>query len=130
VVTGGVEVETFAAPPDPAIVDLARRSGWHEMAGHRFPERFEAVVEVELADGTRQHHRVDSVRGAPDRPIGTTEVLAKFRANAARALPEAAVDTVLDACLGLDAATGLNALTAALRCQGQGEMPRTRPSLT
>jgi len=23
------------------------------MAGHRFPERFEAVVEVELADGTR-----------------------------------------------------------------------------
>jgi len=27
VVTGGVEVETFAAPPDPAIVDLARRSG-------------------------------------------------------------------------------------------------------
>lgn len=122
-VTGRVEVGTFARPPDPEIVALARRIGWRPLEPHAFPDRFEALVELERTDGSRRQHRVASVRGAPDRPIAPAEVAAKFRANAARALPEAAVEAVRDACHGLDAAAGLGALTAALRCLGQGETP-------
>jgi len=129
-IRGRVEVDTFATPPDPEVVALARRIGWRPMEGHSFPSRFEALVELVLADGTARRHRIDSVRGAPDRPIPQAEVEAKFRANARRALPEAAVEAVLDACRGLDAGADLSALTAALRRAHAAVTRGPRPSLT
>jgi len=101
-VDGGVDVATFAGAPDPAVIEIARRITWQPMQDHRFPERFEALVEVSLTDGKARSHRIDSVRGAPDRPIPQAEVEAKFRANAARALPPPSVERLIEAILSLE----------------------------
>ena len=112
---GRVDVATFAGEPDPAVSDLARRIDWRPLEPHGFPARFEAMVEVHHRDGRTARHRVENVRGAPDRPIPETGVLAKFRANAGRAMHAEAVETLLHAILTLDEAKTSAALTAALR---------------
>ena len=101
-VDGRVDVATFASAPDPEIVEVARRITWRPMMDHRFPERFEALVEIGLTDGTARSRRIDSVRGAPDRPIQQADVEAKFRANAARALPPPSVERLAEAILSLE----------------------------
>ena len=115
VVTGRVDVATFASGPDPAIVAAARRIDWKPMADHDFPRRFQARLEIRTADGTVRIRAVDNALGAPGRPIAEEAILAKFRANAARALPEEAVVAVEEAVLSLEKAGDLGALAAALR---------------
>jgi 2-methylcitrate dehydratase PrpD len=110
-----VDVATFATPPDPKIVDAARRIEWLPMESHTFPRRFEALVEVQSHDGRAFHHRIDSVRGAPDRPVAEAEVVAKFRANAGRAMTDGAVEIARLVILTLDHARTLAPLTEALR---------------
>ncbi len=111
-VEGSVDVATFATPPDPEIVKTARRIEWRPMENHSFPQRFEALVEVQLHSGQTLSHWIGSVRGAPDRPVAEAEVVAKFRANAGRVL---AGEAVLAAIMTLDDAATLASLSAALR---------------
>jgi 2-methylcitrate dehydratase PrpD len=85
------------------------------MDGHSFPQRFEALVEVRLHDDRTLNHRIDNARGAPDRPVLEADVIAKFRANASRAMANGSVEAVLQAILDLDHAATLAPLTAALR---------------
>jgi 2-methylcitrate dehydratase PrpD len=101
-VDGRVDVASFAGAPDAAVVEVARRITWLPMKDHHFPERFEALVEIGLTDGTARSRRIDSVRGAPDRPIPQPEVEAKFRANAARALAAPSVERLIALILSLD----------------------------
>ncbi|HUS54005.1 MAG TPA: MmgE/PrpD family protein [Thermohalobaculum sp.] len=114
-VDGHVDVATFAAAPNPMIIDVARKIEWQPMESHSFPQRFEALVEAHLNDGQTLHHRLDNVRGAPDRPVQDAEVIAKFRANASRAMANGSVEAILQAILALDHAATLARLTAALR---------------
>lgn len=113
-VTGRVDVETFARPPDPAIVEVARRIGWEPLEPHGFPDRFEAVLEARASDGGQRRAEVAQVRGGPGRELGEAEVLAKFRANAVRALPAEAVQRIEGVVLALDAGGSVASLTAAL----------------
>ncbi len=101
-VDGRVDVATFASAPDAAVVEVARRITWRPMKDHHFPERFEALVEISLSDGTARSRRIDSVLGAPDRPIPQAEVETKFRANAVRALPPPSVERLIESILSLD----------------------------
>ncbi len=112
--TGRVAIDTFAAPPDADVVALARRIAWRPMETHAFPTRFEALVEMRLADGSERSRRVASVRGAPDLPIGRAEVEAKFLDNAGRALAPASAARLFETCMALDGAEP-GALTALLR---------------
>jgi 2-methylcitrate dehydratase PrpD len=114
-VDGHVDIATFAAAPDPKIVEVARKIEWQPMEGHSFPQRFEALVEARMNDGRALHHRLDNVRGAPDRSVPEAEVIAKFRANASRAMAAGSVEAVLQAILTLDQAATLAPLTTALR---------------
>ncbi|MHA1529452.1 MAG: hypothetical protein ACTSVG_10540, partial [Alphaproteobacteria bacterium] len=118
-VNGRVDVATFANAPDPAVVEVARRITWRPMKDHRFPERFEALVEISLTDGTARSHRIDSVHGAPDRPIPQADVEAKFRANAARALPPPSVERLIESILSLDWMENPAPMTRILR-QSEG----------
>lgn len=118
IVTGRVDVATFAGEPDPAIVETARRIDWRPMQGHGFPARFEALVEARLHDGGTARRRVDNVLGAPDRPVGERDVLAKFRANAGRAMAPAAAEALLGAVLAVDEAETPAPLSAALSASG------------
>lgn len=112
---GRVDVATFAGEPDPAVAELARRIAWQPMQDHAFPARFEALVEARTRDGATLRQRVDNVRGAPDRPIPEAEVLAKFRANAGRALGADRAGALLRALMALDEAESPAPLATALR---------------
>lgn len=114
-VDGSVEVDTFDRPPSEPVVAVARRMAWRPMAEHRFPQRFEAEIEARLTDGSTRRVRVDDVRGAPARPVPVAPVLAKFEANAGRALAPAAVAAVRDTVLSLDRAGSVATLSRALQ---------------
>lgn len=59
--------------------------------------------------------RIDDVYGNHTRPPRESEIVAKFRANAARTLTSAGVDQVQSAVTDVDAAQDLGRLTGALR---------------
>jgi 2-methylcitrate dehydratase PrpD len=114
-VDGRVDVATFAAPPNLDIVNIARKIEWQPMEHHSFPQRFEALIEVRLQDGRKLRHRINSARGAPDRPVSEAEVIEKFRSNAVRAMTGAGVEALLQATLCLENAETTAPLSAALR---------------
>ena len=90
-VDGNVGHTTFAAPPSPAIRDLASRVSWSPLETHAFPQRFEAELTVTFNTGRRQRCRIDDVFGGANRQASSDQVRAKFRANAALCLDAAAI---------------------------------------
>ena len=67
-----------------------------------FPRYFGGEVIVELADGRTLRHAEPINRGAPGRPISHADIVAKFHDNAARAVPRAHADRILDAVLRIE----------------------------
>ncbi|MFQ5566676.1 MAG: MmgE/PrpD family protein, partial [Paracoccaceae bacterium] len=128
-VDGRVDVTTFAGAPDPAVVHVARRIGWEPLAPHHFPHRFEAAIDVRLADGAIRKFEIRQVRGGPGRPIREAEVLEKFRANAARALPPPSVERLAETILSLERIETPAPMTAFLRRSDvpPGASPRAAP---
>lgn len=76
----------FAAPPQADALALTRRMRWTPVEPNRFPQAFEASIACRLDDGETIERRVADVYGNPSRPAALADVLAKFRANASRAL--------------------------------------------
>ncbi|HSF63050.1 MAG TPA: MmgE/PrpD family protein [Paracoccaceae bacterium] len=113
-VRGRLGVADFIADPDPQSVALARRFEWAPLSDHGFPARFAARLQVTLQDGRSLQADVANVRGAPDRPFAAADVQAKFRANAAAALPLQAVVDAEAAIMALDRPGSLPALRRAL----------------
>jgi 2-methylcitrate dehydratase PrpD len=111
---GKVDLATFEAPASAAVRKLARRIDWEPLPQARFPERFEAEVVCKTKAGS-ESIRIDDVFGNHTRPPGEEAVLAKFRANAARSLPDDGITSVLRAIDGLASPSSLKALTQALR---------------
>jgi hypothetical protein len=70
---------------------------------------------VELADGRVLEDTQDAPRGGPEHPLAVEELEAKFRANAARALPRAQVDLLADRLLSIERAEDVAPAAAALR---------------
>ncbi|MBI2221984.1 MAG: MmgE/PrpD family protein [Acidobacteria bacterium] len=68
-----------------------------------FPNQFPAVLTVTLADGRRIVEKVLANRGGPGNPLSEAELTAKFRANAGRALDEAAAVRLANAIVTLEA---------------------------
>ena len=114
-VEGKVDLATFESPAGAAVRELAGRIRWEPLPGARFPERFEAEVVCETKAGRTETVRIDDVYGNRTRPPGAEAILAKFRANAARSLPNAAIASVARAVEELAGAPDLGALSRALR---------------
>jgi len=114
-VEGRVDLATFESPAGAAVRELARRIHWEPLPGARFPERFEAELVCETKAGRTESVRIDDVYGNRTRPPGVEPIVAKFRANAARSLPAAAIASVERAVEELAAAPDLDALSCALR---------------
>ena len=70
---------------------------------------------MRLANGKVLEAREESQRGGPDKPIAPDEVVAKFRDNAARLMPEAQITALQSAVLGMERAPDLIALLALCR---------------
>jgi 2-methylcitrate dehydratase PrpD len=114
-VDGKVDLATFESPARSGVRELAGRIGWEPLPDARFPERFEAELVCETKAGRTETVRIDDVYGNRTRPPGPEPIRAKFRANAARSLPAAAVAAVERAVEGLAGAPDLDELSRALR---------------
>jgi 2-methylcitrate dehydratase PrpD len=112
---GAVDVAGFEAPPRAPVVDLARRMEWVAVEGSGFPATFPARIDVVTTQGKTLSASVQTVRGAPGRPIARDEVLAKFHRNAARRLSPGRIEALCAAMIGAGAAPDLAGLGAALR---------------
>ena len=111
----GVDTYTDAALSRPAVLGLARRVSYEVRdfggAAHAFP----GGVRIVLEDGSELAAELPFQQGAPENPLGPTEVEAKFRANGRLALGDAAADDLLRTLRRLDEHDDLHAAVAPLR---------------
>lgn len=114
-VEGKVDLATFEQPASEAVRAMAARIDWKPLEDADFPRRFEAQITCRLKNGGEESVRIEDVYGNRSRPAGPEAVLAKFRANATRSLPDAAVAALEATMMRLEEAADLTALTAALR---------------
>ncbi len=111
----GIGAFSYESIRDPQLLALADRVGFSVDTTSRYPESFPGWVKVRLRDGGTIEAREESQRGGPDRPIGADEVIAKFRDNAARALPPDRVGRLERGVLALESAGELSSLLAFCR---------------
>jgi 2-methylcitrate dehydratase PrpD len=111
----GVEGFSETHTRDPRILALAGKVRYVVDPTLPYPQRFTGHVRVELADGRVLEDTQDAPRGGPEHPLAVEELEAKFRANAARALPRAQVDLLADRLLGIERAEDVALAAAALR---------------
>ena len=79
-----------------------------------YPRQFVGHVAVRLTDGRVLEERQDHPRGGPDSPMTREELEAKFRGNAAEAVPDAQAARVVALVDALAAQPRLAALMDAL----------------
>lgn len=112
-----VGLDTFAPErlADEGLLALAARVGYAVDPASRFPDGFPGWVRLRLHDGRVMETREPDGQGGPARPLPPEAVVAKFRDNAARALPPGRVAALEHAALGVDALDDVRALLALCR---------------
>jgi 2-methylcitrate dehydratase PrpD len=111
----GIDGFTEARIRDPRILAVADRVRYVIDPSLPYPHRFTGHVRVTLEDGRVLEEDQDAPRGGPDRPLPDEELTAKFRSNAARALPPAQVDDLLERLSRLATEPDVAVTAAALR---------------
>jgi 2-methylcitrate dehydratase PrpD len=91
-----------AAYQDPQTLAIAALVECEADPAADFPRYYGGEVIVELADGRTLRHAEPVNRGAEGRPISEADIAAKFHDNAARAVPRAHADHILNAVLGIE----------------------------
>jgi 2-methylcitrate dehydratase PrpD len=86
---------------DPAILGLADRVEYEVDPGFPGPERFKAVVRIEMKDGSSYQAVEEHNRGSAANPMATADIVAKFEANAEDVLDAAARRALVDAVMML-----------------------------
>ncbi|WP_353236085.1 MmgE/PrpD family protein [Diaphorobacter ruginosibacter] len=94
-----------AAWQDPLTLAIAAKVECVPDPEADFPRYYGGEVIVELQDGRTLRHAEPVNRGAPGRPIGNQDIVAKFYENATRAVDRAHADNVLNAVLGIEDAS-------------------------
>jgi len=100
---------------DPSLLALAARVRHTVDPSSAFPRTFPGWVKVRLKDGRTLEAREDSQRGGPGRAIAPDEMLAKFRDNAARALPRLRIAALESGILGMESEADLHSTVALCR---------------
>jgi len=100
---------------DPAIHALAARVDYRADPSSAYPASYSGALDIVLRDGRRIERRQQVNRGARGNPLEATDIIEKFRDNAARALPPARIAELERAVLTLDRAPDLGALATAVR---------------
>jgi 2-methylcitrate dehydratase PrpD len=115
-VTGraGLAEFTDEAVRDEAVLRVAGRVTYELDPTIDYPRQFVGDVEITLADGRVIRERQDRPRGGADAPLARRELEAKFRGNAALALPEPDVERVIRGIELLGTGAPLSALVASL----------------
>ena len=116
-VRGHVDLDDFTpeAIRDAAVLDLARRVECVPDPAADYPHTFPGRMRTVLRDGRVLEHAEPFNRGSAERPLSDDDVGAKFRRNAARALPADQVERLAAAVAAVDRAPDVRALAAACR---------------
>ena len=94
----GLYLDDFGDDWDSALrLELTSKVEVHadERATEIFPRAFAAHLKITMNDCSTLEHRVDASRGSELAPLSSEDILTKFRLNASRALPESAVQELL-----------------------------------
>jgi 2-methylcitrate dehydratase PrpD len=116
-VRGHVALDDFTAEAirDPHVLALAARVTCVADPDADYPRTFPGRMRVRLRDEVVREYIEPVNRGSAERPLTAAEVVAKFRRNAARALPDAQCAALEAAVQGIAAAPSVRALAAACR---------------
>ena len=103
-VRGDIDLDTFQpqAASDPSILDLAARVTYEADSNLPYPRAHAAVVIATTRDGQQYTRAETANRGSLENPMSADDVRQKFRANAARALESARIDTLEEAIMRLE----------------------------
>ncbi|WP_454917378.1 MmgE/PrpD family protein [Xanthobacter sediminis] len=99
---------------DPVTLALAHKVDYEPDPQSAFPKYYSGEVIVTLTDGRELRHREHMNRGASDRPLSSSDIVAKFEENAGMALAPSRVARVAEAVLGLDDGISARELSAVL----------------
>jgi 2-methylcitrate dehydratase PrpD len=100
---------------DPDVTELAARVSYQTADFASYPRSLPGAIDVRLIDGSVLKANRDAPDGSPEYPLESEAVLAKFRANAALAIPAAAADALAQRVLALDELTDVREMTKQLR---------------
>lgn len=103
-----------AALRDPAVLALADRVDYEADPASTFPRHYSGELIVTTRDGRELRHREAINRGNGDRPLGESEIIEKFRANAARAVSRERAERIAALVLALDEAADASTIADAL----------------
>jgi 2-methylcitrate dehydratase PrpD len=103
-----------AALGDPEILALADRVQYEVDPATTFPSHYTGELIVSLRGGRTLRHREAVNRGNGERPLSETDIIEKFRSNAARAVSRDKTRAVESLLLSLDQATDVGALADGL----------------
>lgn len=110
----GLSEFTDEAVRDRDVLRVAERVTYELDPTIDYPRQFVGDVGIVLADGRAVHEHQDHPRGGPDDPLTRGEVEAKFRGNAALAVPREQAERVIQGVNGLAAGAPLTDLLACL----------------
>ena len=125
IVDGHIGLGTYrAVRTDEQIRELMERiRSEKDPESEQYPRSFGAAVRVRLRDGREVFRREIHQRGGPDRPMVESEIIAKFRHNAALSEWHFMADEMVDGVLGLEALDDVGQLFGRLRDSAE---PRAR----
>jgi 2-methylcitrate dehydratase PrpD len=115
-VRGHVAVGDFTdeAIADPDVLAVAAKVVHETRDYPTYPQAFPGGALIRLADGTALEAEFPYQQGGPENPLSADEVRAKFRDNAALALPAAGVEALEEAVLTLEQQADVTAALAPL----------------
>jgi 2-methylcitrate dehydratase PrpD len=99
---------------DPDILALADRVQYETDPATTFPRHYTGELIVSLRGGRTLRHREAVNRGNGERPLSETDIVEKFRSNAARAVSRDKAQAVESLLLSLDQAADVRALADEL----------------
>lgn len=114
----GLEEFSEAAIRDPDVLALAQRVRYELDPTLDYPRHFSGHVKVLMRDGRVLEENQPHPRGGFEDPIAPEEVEAKFRANAALAIPLAAADATVQETARLERLPAVSGLAALWRATG------------
>jgi len=114
-VDGSLDVASFEKAPRAAVIEVARRMAWAPVDDTGFPGVFPARLVARLTDGRDMQASVETVLGAPGRPIEVEWIRGKFQRNALRVMEAGLAETLGARLEALADQSDLSAVTGLLR---------------
>ena len=104
---------------DRQVLDIAAKVTCTVDVASDFPAHFPGELRIAMVDGTKHVLRKPQSRGTPGLRLSDQGIIAKFRANAGRVLPEAQLTQLEQAVMQIDTLPDLNLLIQPCIWQSQ-----------